>query len=134
MASYGIGLGPAAQLIPVEVFPTTIRAKALCISVIINRGTAAVMSATLLILSEAFSWPKVLFSLAGICLLVCILLYFYLPETNGVSLEDMPLCFAEVTQDLSVMEAETKVKGYNLNDRAYNKSFQMPTGTRMLRI
>lgn len=44
-----------------------------------------------------------------ICLLVLGFLYLYLPETNGRSLEDMSMYFAEITQDRSMLDAEAKI-------------------------
>ncbi|CAB9501470.1 Polyol transporter [Seminavis robusta] len=139
MAFYGIGLGPVSQLLPVEVFATSIRAKALSISVIIGRGTAAIMSATLLVWSDAVSWPEVFFTLAGISSVSGLLLYCYLPETKGISLEGMTLYFAEVTNDSSLIEAEKKIREDDDKDRTgdgggYQRRAQMDGGTRMLRV
>ena len=47
--------------------------------------------------------------LAAVCIVICIFLYFLLPETRGRSLEDMSLFFAEVTGDSYVLEAEKKI-------------------------
>ena len=35
MAFYGVGLGPTSRLVPTEIFPTSVRAKALAVAAII---------------------------------------------------------------------------------------------------
>lgn len=111
VAFYGLGLGPLSRLIPSEIFPTGIRAKALSISVLISRGTGALMSVYFISLKDALSWHFVFVTLAGICVFLELLFFFYLPETRGHALEDMSLLFAEVTNDTKILDAERKLRG-----------------------
>ena len=110
MAFYGIGLGPTSRLVPTEIFPTSVRAKALAVAAIISRGTAAVLSATLLSLKDAISWPEVFFALSGLCLVSGFILLYDLPETKNLPLEEMSLQFAELTGDTALIEAERSLR------------------------
>jgi predicted MFS family arabinose efflux permease len=138
MAFHGIGIGPISRLIPAEVFDTSIRAKALVVSGIINRGTAALMSATLLTLSDYLSWSAVFFMLAGVCAFIGPLLYCYLPETSGYSLEFMSRHFAEATNDSAVMEAERKLRGDNsakdIDSGGYYRRQQLSSEAVLMRL
>mmetsp|Transcript_2535 Transcript_2535/g.3803 ORF Transcript_2535/g.3803 Transcript_2535/m.3803 type:complete len:240 (-) Transcript_2535:184-903(-) len=108
---FSYGMGPGAWLIPAEVFSTTIRAKAMSVATFLNRLTATVVTSTFLTLANSITWQG-FFSLYGvICLLVMLFFYNFLPETKGKSLEDMSLYFAEITGDMSVLEAEKRLHG-----------------------
>jgi hypothetical protein len=47
--------------------------------------------------------------LAGICVVIGIFFYFFLPETKGRSLGDMSVYFAEITGNTSILDAEAKI-------------------------
>jgi len=139
LSFYGIGLGPVSRLIPVEIFPTCIRAKALCVAVVISRGTAAVLSLTLLSLKDAVSWPEVFFGLSGLCLVTGVILFCYLPETKNMSLEEFPLLFSEITHDVELQATERKLRGAELvqgfDGGGYNTRRKfLSSATRMIRV
>ena len=122
------------MLIPSEIYATCIRAKALSLSFVLSRGTAAVMSVYFITVKDAISWPLVFLILSVICLFFEVIFYYYLPETKGHSLEDskslchllpflklmlglillvssVSLYFAEITNDTAIIEAEKKMQG-----------------------
>lgn len=109
---FSIGMGPGAWLIPSEIFPLSIRGKAMSLATLGNRVTATFMSSTFLSTSTALGWSGFFFLLFIVCLIVLAFVYFYLPETKGHSLEEMTLYFAELTGDTSVLEAEERVKNH----------------------
>lgn len=109
LAFFSLGMGPGAWLIPSEVFSTCIRAKAMSVATFLNRATATLMSSTALSTANAMTWAGFFFLLAGICAIVLVFLYFFLPETKQRSLEDMAVYFAEITNDTSVLEAEERI-------------------------
>ena len=133
VAFYGVGLGPISMLIPSEIYATCIRAKALSLSFVLSRGTAAVMSVYFITVKDAISWPLVFLILSMVCLFFEVLFYYYLPETKGHSLEDskylclllslklifvlillvssVSLYFAEITNDTAIIDAEKKMQG-----------------------
>mmetsp|Transcript_43142 Transcript_43142/g.52327 ORF Transcript_43142/g.52327 Transcript_43142/m.52327 type:complete len:605 (+) Transcript_43142:399-2213(+) len=106
LASFSLGMGPAAWLIPAEVFPTSIRAKAMSVATFLNRVTATLMASTFLSTAHAMSWAGFFLLMSFVCLLVLMFVWAYLPETKGRSLEDMSLYFAELTGDRSILALE----------------------------
>ena len=137
MAFYGIGLGPTSRLIPVEIFPTSVRAQALAVAAIISRGTVAVLSSTLLSLKDAISWPEVFLGLAALCWLTGGFLLYFLPETKNLPLEEMSLQFAEITGDTPIIEAERSLREEENNMQSFGASFNKHRlrqgGTRLFR-
>ncbi|CAB9519821.1 Putative polyol transporter 2 [Seminavis robusta] len=111
LACFSFGMGPGAWLVPSEVFATSIRAKAMSIATTLNRATACLMSSTFLSTKNTLTWAGFFLLMVFVCLIVCVFLYFYLPETKGRSLEDMSVYFAEITGDTSILEAEKKLRG-----------------------
>jgi len=110
LAFFSVGMGPAAWLIPSEVFATCIRAKAMSLATLLNRLVATIFSSSFLTMKDTLSWEGFFFLLATICVIVLFYLYFLLPETKGHSLEDMSLYFAEITGDFSILDAEKKIR------------------------
>ena len=89
MVFHGIGIGPACFLIPSEIFPIRIRGVAMGIAVSCNWGANVLV---------AFLFPIALPLLGvglsfGVFFLVSLVgwavFYFWVPETRGVSLEDV---------------------------------------------
>ncbi|CAB9501468.1 Facilitated trehalose transporter Tret1 [Seminavis robusta] len=110
LASYGLGLGPAGWLLPSEIFATCIRAKGVSVATFLNRLAATITVSSFLSIKNTITWPVFFLILAGFCLFTLIMLYLYLPETKGRSLEDMTLYFAEETGDFSILDAERKLR------------------------
>ena len=107
---YGLGIGPTSRLVSSEIFPTCIRAKAMSVAVVINRAMATLVTTTFLSVKDTLGWPGFFMLLATSCALVASFLYYYLPETKGHSLEDMSLYFSEITGDISILDAERKLR------------------------
>lgn len=109
LSFFSIGMGPVAWLIPSEIFPTSIRAKAMSIATLSNRLVATVMSSTFLSTTNNIGWGSFFVILAVVCVVVLVFVFFLLPETKGRSLEDMSIYFAEITGDNNVLEAEKQI-------------------------
>jgi len=109
LSFFSVGMGPVAWLIPSEIFPTSIRAKAMSIATFSNRIIATLMSSTFLSTSKVIGWGPFFLMLAGICVVVFAFVYLLLPETKGRSLEDMSIYFAEITGDNDMLEAEKQI-------------------------
>eukprot|EP00536_Pseudo-nitzschia_multiseries_P004455 jgi/Psemu1/323472/estExt_fgenesh1_pg.C_740008 len=121
MSFFSIGMGPVAWLVPSEIFPTTIRAKAMSVATFSNRIVATLMASTFLSVANAIGWVAFFIMIAVICLIVWIFVFLLLPETMNRSLEDMTLYFAEVTGDEAILEAEKKI----IADRQERDSVEM---------
>jgi sugar porter (SP) family MFS transporter len=109
LSFFSVGMGPIAWLIPSEIFPTSIRAKAMSIATLSNRLVATLMSSTFLQVTNAIGWGTFFVILAVISVVIIAFVFFLLPETKGRSLEDMSLYFAEITGDDKVLEAEKQI-------------------------
>jgi len=109
LASFSIGMGPGAWLIPSEVFATSIRAKAMSLASGANRFTGFLFATTFLSTANAMGYGSFFLMVGFLSILVCAYLYFLLPETNGKTLEEMTVYFAEVTGDTAVLGAENKI-------------------------
>ena len=57
-------------------------------------------------MANLLTWGGVFLLLCINCCIVGIILYYYLPETKGRSLEDMTRYFAEITGDTSMVQTE----------------------------
>ncbi|CAJ1911319.1 unnamed protein product [Cylindrotheca closterium] len=110
LSFFSIGMGPGAWLIPSEVFATSIRAKGMSLATVLNRTVATVVASTFLTTAEAMGITGYFLMLAVVCVFFTALIYFYLPETKGRSLEDMTLYFAEITNDRSILDAEATLR------------------------
>jgi MFS family permease len=109
LSSFSIGMGPGAWLIPAEVFPLGIRAKAMSWATFGNRITATLMSSTFLSTAALVGWSGFFFLLCIICLVILMFMYYYLPETKDKTLEEMTVYFAQWTGDTTLLEAEARV-------------------------
>jgi len=118
LSFFSVGMGPVAWLIPSEIFPTSIRAKAMSIATFSNRIIATLMSSTFLSTSKAIGWGPFFVMLAGVCIVVFVFVFFLLPETKGRSLEDMSIYFAEITGDNDMLEAEKQIIAGRQRDSA----------------
>lgn len=112
---FSLGMGPGAWLIPSEVFSTLIRAKAMSLATFMNRIVATIMSSSFLTVATAITWSGFFLLLACICLIILVFFFFLLPETNGKSLEQMSVYFAEITGDRSILDIEESYKAKQRN-------------------
>ena len=109
LSFFSIGIGPGGWLIPSEIFSLSIRGRAMSIATICNRIAATVMSSTFLSTVRLIGWSGFFFMLFCVCIIILAFMYYYLPETNGQSLESMALHFAEITGDTYILDAEARI-------------------------
>mmetsp|Transcript_27497 Transcript_27497/g.42662 ORF Transcript_27497/g.42662 Transcript_27497/m.42662 type:complete len:513 (+) Transcript_27497:234-1772(+) len=109
LVMFTIGMGPGSWLIPSEVFSTNIRAKAMSIATVTNRLVATIVSTTTLTAKNTIGFGTYFLILAGCCVLVLLFYIHVVPETKGKHLEEMTHYFAEITNDQSVLELESRV-------------------------
>lgn len=106
LAFFSFGMGPATWTIASEVFTTSIRAKAMSLATFSNRAIATIFASSFLSVANALSWSGFFIMMTVVCLIILSWLYIYLPETKGLSLEEMAHYFAEITGDQSILEVE----------------------------
>jgi len=92
ITAFAMSWGPVAWIVPAEIFPLHVRTYAVCLSAAANwLFGAAAMAANFLIPVLHISGTFFLFSI--ICLVSGLYVYYNLPETKGVPLEDMEKLF-----------------------------------------
>jgi sugar porter (SP) family MFS transporter len=93
MAGYSMSWGILHYVVPAEVFPTHLRAKAETLSGVLE-GACQIISIQLApLLISVLKGGSLFFVFAGILTGYLLWIFFVLPETRGVSLEDMHLVF-----------------------------------------
>lgn len=104
MVSFAAGMGPVAWLVPSEVFTTSIRAKGTSITTFCNRAVSTIMAFSFLQLANAVTWSGAFLVLVFLSIVMAVLIYIFMPETSGRSLEDMAVYFATLSGDISVLD------------------------------
>mmetsp|Transcript_14668 Transcript_14668/g.17793 ORF Transcript_14668/g.17793 Transcript_14668/m.17793 type:complete len:447 (+) Transcript_14668:450-1790(+) len=89
MSFFSLGIGPGCWLLAAEVFPLAIRARAMAIATTSNRIVSAVVASSFLPWAKAVGFATYFFCFAILAFFVWILIFFYVPETKGKTLEAM---------------------------------------------
>ncbi|EFJ26652.1 hypothetical protein SELMODRAFT_148545 [Selaginella moellendorffii] len=89
MASFSIGFGPTVYVLTSEIFPLTLRARAMSLSIGMNRGISGTVALTYLSLAEALTTSGAFFVYASIAFASIVFIFFVVPETKGKSLEEV---------------------------------------------
>lgn len=97
--SFSMGMGPGAWLIPSEIFPSRVRAKAMSIATLSNRAAATAVSSSFLSLNNAAGDGNVALGYVAVCLLLMLFMLLAVPETKGKNLEEMLAYFCSLTGD-----------------------------------
>jgi len=108
IGGYQVGFGPIAWLIISEVFPLELRGKAISVAVVSNFFWMTVESFLFPVQLELFGASVTFFVFALIDAYAIYFIYRYVPETKGLSLEEIEQFF---------------LKQFRLNDPSAQKSF-----------
>jgi SP family arabinose:H+ symporter-like MFS transporter len=93
ITSFAIGVGGTGWLIQGEVFPTEVRGRAAATCASVNWLANFVIVQWFPTLNSAFGLAWVMVLLAGLAVLAVIFVAAFLPETKGVSLEEVTVIF-----------------------------------------
>ena len=88
---FSISWGPVAWIICSEVFPLEGREVGMTITTMINWTFAGLVMGFALSFMHAFGNFSILFMFAGFCLLSILFLKLFVPETKGISLEELEM-------------------------------------------
>lgn len=91
---FGTSWGPLAWFIPSEILPVSVRSLGASCATACNWIANFIVGEMTPILQESLGWKLYLIHAAS-CLLSFCFVFFYLPETAGVSLEDMNSVFGD---------------------------------------
>jgi sugar porter (SP) family MFS transporter len=92
---FALGLGPITWVLLSEIYPLSIRGKAVGLALFANWLFNYLVSLTFLLLIEKLGM-SLTFALYGFISLLCLIfVYFYIPETKGKSLEEIEFLAAQ---------------------------------------
>lgn len=86
---YQLSFGPIGWLMISEVFPLHLRGRGMSIAVLVNFGANALVTFAFSPLKELLGAGNVFFIFGGIAILSLIFIFFVVPETKGLSLEEI---------------------------------------------
>lgn len=95
MAFHALSLGPVTWLLLSEIFPSSLRGKAMGIATTINRGTSYVVALTFLSLCERTRWRGAFYLYGAFALLALAFYALFVPETTGLRLEEISPMFGQ---------------------------------------
>ncbi|KAI7854843.1 general substrate transporter [Circinella umbellata] len=93
VAGYALGLGYAPWVLQSEIFPIALRGKGTGVATGVNWICNLIISITYLSMIDAMTAAGTFWFYAGISLIFWVLIYFYVPETAKLSLEEMNVIF-----------------------------------------
>ena len=86
---FSLGLGPVTWLIPAEIFPVRLRARAISLGTVLNRLTSGGIASTFLTLTSAMTFQGYYFFFAIVNCGTFFFVWYLVPETKGRTLEEM---------------------------------------------
>lgn len=89
VAAFAIGLGPGFWVLLAEIFPTRIRGRAMSIATICLWTACTLLTMTYLTLVKVLSATGAFFIYAGMCFLTLFIVWRWVPETKGRTLEEI---------------------------------------------
>ena len=89
VAAWTIGPGTVVQLVISEIYPLSIRGIAMSLVTAVIWATYLIVTLTFLSLIEALGRPDTFWLYAILCVVSFIYVYFKMPETKGLSLEEI---------------------------------------------
>lgn len=86
---FAVSWGPVAWLVCSEIFPLEVREIGMTITTIVNWTFAGLVMANALTFMNAFGNASIFYLFAAFCLLAIIFVKFFVPETRGITLEEL---------------------------------------------
>jgi sugar porter (SP) family MFS transporter len=95
MLSFSVGIGPLTFVVASEVLPMHMRGKAVSAVVFVNRSLSGIIALSYLSLAEALTPQGAFWLFSGISGVSVLFYYFYVPETQGKTLEAIQTSIAK---------------------------------------
>ncbi|CAH1774013.1 unnamed protein product [Owenia fusiformis] len=89
VASYAMGFGPVSWLVLSEIFPASIKGRAIAMTTVFNWGTNLVISMTFLNLIKTIGIGWLFTGYAFVCFIATCFIFSFVPETKNRSLEQV---------------------------------------------
>jgi sugar porter (SP) family MFS transporter len=93
VAFYQVGYGPITWLLISEIFPVSVRSRAVAVSVFTNFGTNVIMTFTFKLLDRGVGNVGTFGLFCSLCLCSWVFVWFWVPETRGKTLEGIDRVF-----------------------------------------
>ena len=108
MAFFSLGIGPVTWLLASEVFPLSLRGKAMALATTNNRLVSTLIAISFPNWVKAAGAVSYFATFAGLAVVVWTIIFLYVPETKGRSLEAMAAHFERVTSSGGAQTAVPK--------------------------
>ncbi|KXS94355.1 hypothetical protein AC578_3177 [Pseudocercospora eumusae] len=105
MVAFGASWGPVPWAMPAEIFPSSLRAKGVALSTCSNWFNNFIIGLITPPLVQNTGYGAYVF-FAVFCLLSGVWTFFFVPETNGKSLEDMDRVFKDISSEAEEQRRE----------------------------
>ncbi|XP_069128335.1 solute carrier family 2, facilitated glucose transporter member 12-like [Argopecten irradians] len=89
VAAYAIGFGPVTWLVLSEIFPSSLKGRAIGITTVLNWGTNMVVSSAFLSVIGELGVSLTFFLFSLICVISIGFIFLFVPETKGRTLEQI---------------------------------------------
>ncbi len=89
VAAWTLGPGTVVQLVISEIYPLSVRGLAMSLVTAVIWATYLIVTLTFLSLIETLGRPDTFWLYAALCVVSFAYVYFYMPETKGLSLEQI---------------------------------------------
>lgn len=89
IACFAFSLGPMVFVIVSEIFPLAIRGQAMSLAMSANWGSNTLVALSFLTIIHQFGMAQTFYLFAVLCLLTLCFVFYFIPETKGVSLEQI---------------------------------------------
>jgi len=89
IASFAMSLGPIAWLLIAEIYPLKIRGRGMSLATLANWGFNLLVASTFLTLVDKLGKPQTFWLYAVLTVGAIIFCYFFIPETKGLTLENI---------------------------------------------
>lgn len=105
-AFHGYSWGPIPWLYPPEILPLSVRARGASLSTASNWAFNFLVGQVTPVLQDSMKWSMYLLP-ASSCVLSVLTVYFFFPETKGLTLEEMDVVFNDRLEDASISDVDT---------------------------
>lgn len=110
---YNLSLNPLVVAYPIEIWPYTMRSKGLAATQMISLGCTFFNTFVNPIALEAIAW-KYYFVFLAFLIVMLVSVYFWYPETRGVTLENVAWLFDGDQAKVGIASAENALKTSDL--------------------
>ncbi|KIX05949.1 uncharacterized protein Z518_03923 [Rhinocladiella mackenziei CBS 650.93] len=122
MLAFGCSWGPIPWAMPAEIFPSSLRAKGCAFSTMSNWGNNFIIGLITPPMIQNIGFGTYIF-FASFCALSLVWVYFFVPETNGRTLEQMDSVFKD-TSSVEELERRRQIEADIMREMEQNRAVE----------